>query len=116
MSELEEKLNTLLSNPQLMQQIASMAQSMGSPSPAPQAETEPIQAPPNTNPHNLQGIFQASNMTGVDHNQQALLHALSPYLSSTRIQKLERAMRAAKLAGAASLFLNSGGLQMITGR
>ena len=29
MNELEEKLNALLSNPQLMQQIASMAQSMG---------------------------------------------------------------------------------------
>ena len=28
MSELEERLNTLLNNPQLMQQIASMAQAM----------------------------------------------------------------------------------------
>ena len=30
MSEMEERLNALLSNPQLMQQIASMAQAMGS--------------------------------------------------------------------------------------
>lgn len=116
MSELEEKLNTLLSNPQLMQQIASMAQSMGSTAPAPQPETGPSQMPTNTDAPNLQGLFQIANQTGVDHNQQALLHALSPYLCSTRIQKLERAMRAAKMAGMASLFLNSGGLQMITGR
>ena len=117
MSELEERLNALLSNPQLMQQIASMAQSMGNAAPAPQGETEPMQAPPpNINEHNFQGILQAANQVGTDKNQQALLHALSPYLSSTRIQKLERAMRAAKMAGMASLFLNSGGLQMITGR
>ena len=116
MSELEEKLNSLLSNPQLMQQIASMAQSMSSAAPAPQAETRPSQTLPNTDTPNLQGIFQVANQAGVDHNQQALLHALSPYLSSSRIQKLERAMRAAKMADLASLFLNSGGLQMITGR
>ena len=116
MSELEDKLNTLLSNPQLMQQIASMAQSMGNVAPPPQTETKPVQTPPNIDLRNLQDIFQAANQGGVDHNQQALLHALSPYLSSARIQKLERAMRAAKMAGMASLFLNSGGLQMISGR
>ena len=35
MSELEEKLNTLMSNPQLMQQIAALAQTMGQPEPEP---------------------------------------------------------------------------------
>ena len=38
MSELEEKLGTLLSNPQLMQQIAAMAQAIG--------QSSPQQAPP----------------------------------------------------------------------
>ena len=38
-------------------------------------------------------------------NQKALLQALAPYLSSGRIHKLEKAMRAAKLAGMASSFL-----------
>jgi hypothetical protein len=54
--------------------------------------------------------------TGTDSNQKALLQALSPYLSPHRVQKLERAMHAAKLAGAASGFLSAGGLQMLTGR
>ena len=54
--------------------------------------------------------------SGIDSNQKTLLRALSPYLSAYRMQKLERAMQAAKLAGAASGFLNAGGLQMLTGR
>lgn len=116
MNELEEKLSALMSNPQLMQQIAAMAQSMGSSSPEPPTQTEPTSAPPNIDPQQFQAIFQAVGQNGVDRNQQALLHALSPYLSPSRIQKLDRAMRAAKLAGVASLFLNSGGLQLLTRR
>ena len=44
---------------------------------------------------------------GVDNEQKALLNALSPYISANRIHKLERAMRAAKLAGVATGFLGS---------
>ena len=40
MSELEEKLGTILSNPQLMQQISAMAQALG------QAPPEPPAPPP----------------------------------------------------------------------
>ena len=116
MSELEEKLSALMSNPQIMQQIAAMAQSMGSPTPETQSQPEPNQTTPNIDPQHIQTMLHAASQYGVDRNQQALLQALSPYLSNARIQKLERAMRAAKMAGAASLFLNSGGLQLLTGR
>ena len=112
MSELEERLNSLLSNPQLMQQIASMAQAMNTSEPP-----EPQPAPqPSFDPKLIQTLAQTMGQTGVDNNQNALLHALSPYLSPYRVQKLERAMQAARLAGAASAFLNAGGLQMLTGR
>ena len=37
MSELEEKLGTILSNPQLMQQISAMAQALGQAPPEPPA-------------------------------------------------------------------------------
>ena len=46
MSELEEKLNALLSNPQLMQQIASMAQAMGAESSQNAPEPKETPAPP----------------------------------------------------------------------
>ncbi len=116
MSELEEKLSALMSNPQIMQQIASMAQSLGG---SQQEESRPEPAPPPQNlpdPRLLQLLSNAAGQTGVDNNQKALLHALSPYLNVNRVQKLERAMRAAKIAGTASQFLNSGGLQLLSGR
>lgn len=116
MSELEEKLNALLSNPQLMEQIAALAQNMGQTSPEPSRPEEPSFPMPSMDPQQIQSIVQAVSQSGVDQNQRALLHALSPYLSSARIRKLERAMRASRMAGAASSFLNSGGLQLLTGR
>lgn len=118
MSEMEEKLNAILSNPQLMQQIATMAQAMGGDSqPKP---PEPMDPPTASiaalDPKLLQALTQAMGQSGIDTNQKSLLQALRPYLSAYRVQKLERAMQAAKLAGVASGFLNAGGLHMLTGR
>ena len=111
MSELEEKLGTLLSNPQLMQQIAAMAQAIGQSSPqqAPSAPALPDSAM-------LKSLSEMAQAGRIDREQQELLHALSPFLSQTRIGKLERAMRAAKMAGFASIFLKSGGLNLFGGR
>lgn len=119
MSELEEKLGSILSNPQLMQQIMGLAQSLGT-SQSKQEESKPPEpsAPqmPNLDPKLLQSLAGISRQGGMDANQQALLKALSPYLSRERVMKLERAMRAARMAGAASAFLNAGGLQLLGGR
>ena len=111
MSELEEKLGALLSNPQLMQQIAAMAQSMGAQEPPVREPAQPV-----FDPKLIQTLAQTMGQTGIDSNQSTLLQALTPYLSHHRIQKLERAMQAARLAGAASAFLNAGGLQILAGR
>lgn len=121
MSELEEKLGSVLNNPQLMQQIMTMAQSLGGGNPSPKQEEPKQQEPvspnlPNFDPKMLQTLAGIARQSGVDQNQQALLTALSPYLSRERVGKLERAMQAARMAGAASVFLNSGGLQMLSGR
>lgn len=117
MSELEEKLGTILSNPQLMQQISAMAQALGQAPPEPPAPP-PVapQSPTLPDPAMLQklsGMLQAGR---VDQEQQELLHALSPFLSQSRIGKLERAMRAAKMAGFASALLKSGGMNIFGGR
>ena len=114
MSELEEKLNALLSNPQLMQQIASMAQAMDS-NPPEKAEPQ-MPAAPALDPQLIQTMAQTLGNTGVDNNQKALLHALRPYLSAHRVQKLERAMQAAKTARLASDLIGSGALSNLIGR
>lgn len=109
MSELEEKLGAMLSNPQLMQQISSLVQAMGQPSqpaPSPPPMPEPSPQPPEPDFSQLASLLQ-SNRT--DANQQALLRALSPYLSPWRVGKLERAMRASKMAGLASVLLRGDG-------
>ena len=71
---------------------------------------------PGIDPGMLQKISGLAGQTGIDKNQQALLCALSPYISQGKVTKLEKAMRAAKMARLASGFLGSGGLQLFSGR
>ena len=106
MEDMESKLGAILGNPEMMQQIMSIAQNF-------QSSPEPPPPPENSAPaidlSTVQKITSLIGKTGIDAQQKALLHALGPYLSSGRIQKLEKAMRAAKLAGMASAFLGSTG-------
>ena len=104
MEGIEEKLGAILGNPQMMQQIMALAQSMGSQSPPP--EPPPRQDGPD--PAMIQKMMTAVQSSGVDAHQRALLTALDPYLTRDRISRLERAMRAAKLAGLATAFLGGG--------
>ena len=108
MSELEDKLNSLLSNPQLMQQIMSMAQNMNTTNATAPPSEEFI---PDIDPNLIRQITGMAQKGTIDQNQKSLLKALSPYLSPGRIGKLEKAMRAAKMAQFATTFLNSSQLQ-----
>lgn len=114
MSEMEEKLGAILGNPQMMEQIMALAQSMGQSPPAPSPPESP--APAGLDPKLLSALSGLLSQSQVDGAQQNLLKALGPFLSPQRLHKLEKAMRAARLAGAASGFLNSGGLQLLQGR
>ncbi len=116
MDGMEEKLGSILANPQLMQQIMSMAQSLG-------GVSEPAKEPPKSpapsqglDPALIKGLGSLVGQGRVDGNQQALLRALGPYLSRGRVAKLERAMRAARIAQTASALLNSGALSSLIGR
>lgn len=110
MDDMEEKLGSILGNPDMMQQIMAMAQSLG--------RGQSLEAPPPAQQESsfmpdlggidigmiqkLAGFAQQSN---IDSDQRNLLKALGPYLAQERIHKLEKAMRAAKLAKLASGFL-----------
>lgn len=110
MSELEEKLNSVLNNPQMMQQIMSMAQSFGGQIPR---EDSPPKAEniPEIDLGMLQKLSGLAGQSAIDKNQRSLLHALGPYLSRERIGKLEKAMRAAKMARLATSLMGSGALK-----
>lgn len=108
MSELEEKLASVMNDPAMMQKIMSLAQSLGGSQPTKESEPPPRQesAPfPDIDISMLQKLSGFAKQSGIDKNQQTLLHALSPYISRHRIVKLERAMRAAKMANFATNLL-----------
>lgn len=112
MGEMEEKLSAIMNNPQMMQQIMSMAQAMGAPQ---QKQETPKQEAPrqDTFPEIDLGMIQKlsgiAKQSGIDNREQGLLKALGAYLSSDRIGRLERAMRAAKMAKIASAFMGQQG-------
>ena len=100
MDELESKLTAVMNNPEVMEKVMALAKNLN------QSQSS---SKPEDN-HSLSGDFdpaifkKLASMTqnaGVDKNQQTLLRALGPYLSRQRIQKLEKAMRAAKMASMA---------------
>ena len=112
MEDMESKLNAILGNPQMMQQIMSLAQNLNT-NEAPPKEEPPVQETagfPNIDISLLQKLSGFAGSTGVDKDQQQLLKALGPYLSQVRIQKLEKAMRAAKMARLAISVLGTSNL------
>ena len=115
MDNMEEKLGAILNNPQLMQQIMTMASNLSGTQEEKPKET-PIPPIPDFDPAMIQKIMGLARNLRVNEHQQNLLLALRPYLSDGRIQKLEKAMRAAKLANVASAALSSGVLSQLTGR
>ena len=102
MDSIESKLQAVLGNPDMMQQIMSIAQNFQTP---PQEETPPPPMP-DIDMAAISRIAGFASQSNIDQNQRNLLSALTPYLSQYRITRLERAMRAAKLAGLAGNFLS----------
>lgn len=120
MDEMEQKLGAILGNPDMMQQIMSMAQSL-SHGQIQGEQPDPSQPPPQQEAPDLGGIDLGTiqkiagfaKQSNIDNDQRNLLKALAPYLSRGRIHKLEKAMRAVKLARLASSAL---GQLNLTGR
>ena len=113
MEGLEQQLGAILNNPQMMANLMQMAQNLSSANPPqPQAPPQPGSAAQAGSFGDLpidigmlQRIGAMAQNTGIDSQQKNLLSALTPYLHDDRISRLEKAMRAAKLARfAASAF------------
>ena len=107
MEDLENKLGAILNNPEMMSQIMDLAQNLGTSSS--DSPAVPPQGFPDIDLSLLQKLSGAARQSGIDQKQKTLLNALSPYVNAHRIRKLERAMRAAKMAGMAGIFLNQAG-------
>lgn len=109
MGEMEDKIGAILNDPNMMQQLMSMAQALGTPSKSTPAPNEPDLAM-------IQKFSSLAQNSAIDSREKALLNALGAYLSTERITKLEKAMRAAKIAQFASSSMGQGALLSILGR
>lgn len=120
MDDMQNQMNAILNNPEMMQKIMSLAQSMNQQTSSGEQESPKQEqgefSLPNIDISTLQRLSSLAGQSNVDNNQRTLLRALTPYLSRERISKLERAMRAAKLANMASGFLGRSGGLFQTGR
>ena len=119
MDDFENKLGQILGNPEMMGKIMSMAQSLSQPAASPSPES-PSRATAEHLPEIDLGMVQKlsglAGQSNIDKDQRSLLKALGPYLSRERISKLEKAMRAAKMASMASVLLNQSGIHFPSGR
>lgn len=113
MGELEDRINSVLSDPKQMEQIMDMARSlMGGEEPPKQGGglASLLQGVGGGAPDpGLLGRLSGLMNTGADGDRRALLEALGPWLSAKRREKLERAMRMARLARVASAVLGETG-------
>ena len=125
MAEFDEKLNSILSNPDAMSQIMQLAQSLSGgqeqPSAPPSPPPPPTPAPRQSAPaqdmlSSLAGGLDPKLLTRLlpliqelggqqDSNARALLYALRPYLREDRQEKVERALQLARLFHLGKKFL-----------
>ena len=108
MDDMQSQMNAILGNPEMMQKIMAMAQTFNQSqpeAPPPPQETTGFKLP-DIDPGMLQKLSGLAGKSNIDNNQRNLLKALGPYLNRSRITKLEKAMRAAKMASLASAFLS----------
>ena len=98
--DMENMLQSVLGNPDAMEKIMAMAQSLGASQPQPPPREEASFEMPDM--EMLQKMAALAGQSSIDANQRALIAALRPYIGAHRLRRLERAMQAAKMAGLAT--------------
>ena len=121
MSELEEKLNALLSDPNSMAQVMQMAQqlsgAMGEQKAAAPPPPPPVPPTPDLgtalgglDPKLLGKLLPLAGELGTENSAaMQLLNALRPFLKDGKQDKVERAARLARLITIGKRFLTEGG-------
>ena len=127
MNEWEEKLNTLLSDPDAMSQVVNMAQALsaqmggnapqgkGNAAPPPQNASPPPDAGNpfsqlgSIDPELLQRLIPVIKQMNRPESSEtsAFLYALRPFLKPSRRDKVDRAVQLARMIHLAKTFFNS---------
>lgn len=105
MGDMEDRLNSLLSDPGAMENIAKMArQLMGGESPE---EQPPVPPEGTKTPPALGKILGKLKGGGSDDRKTQLLRAMKPYLKEERQKKMDRALKLAKMAHLAEIAMKA---------
>ena len=107
MAEFEEKLQSILGNPELMGQIMSMAGAMNQQPPPPPPPQQSSALP--FDPSAMAGMMQMLKTTQLEPRQRQLIQALRGFVPDDRLVRLEKAMQASLIARFASTAMNQGG-------
>ena len=108
MAEFEEKLQSILGNPELMGQIMSMAGAMNQQPPPPPPPPQHQTGMP-FDPSAMAGMMQMLKATQLEPRQRQLIQALRGFVPEDRLVRLEKAMQASLIAKFASAAMNQGG-------
>ena len=108
MAEFEDRLGSILSNPDLMGKIMSMANSMNQQPPPPPPQPTGCGSMP-FDSGAMAGMMQMLKATQLEPRQRQLLQALRGFVPEDRLVRLEKAMQASLIAKFASKAMNQGG-------
>lgn len=100
MDEISGKLTQILNDPEQIRQIMDLAKNAGLISPETAASMETVETM-----NQMNESLQRMNRAG--EKQEALFHALRPYLKPNRQTRLDRALQLAKLSHLAEAALRS---------
>lgn len=112
MADWQEQLNTILSDPDAMAQIASIAQSLGGTAQEPPKPEPPRTEKPDAGAMDAELLGRLAPLIQMLNRPEsgeaaAFLRALRPYLSEKRRDKVERAAQLARLIHLGKTFLVS---------
>jgi hypothetical protein len=102
MSEMQDALNQILSNPEAMKQVQSLGEQLGLNKPAPKPE------PKNEMFGAMQSLAPLMSSYSSDDEVSRLLNALRPFLGEEKLRRLDQAQRLMKLIKVIPLLKDSG--------
>ena len=120
MAEFDEKLNSILSNPDAMSQIMQLAQALSGDGQSSATSSEPPPPPP-ASPDPLSSLLNSADPglllkllpliqelgSRQNNNARQLLYALRPYLKKEKQDKVERALQLARMFYIGKKFLKT---------
>lgn len=104
MDDFGDKLNSILNDPAALSRIGELAKSvMG-------GDQETKGEEPELDPGLISRVMSLMNRKGVKSEERALLEAMKPFLSERRREKMDKAIKLARLASLAGIAASELGL------